>query len=122
MERLPWDDYAAALKKGDFDLYLGEVVLTADFDPKVLLDGALNYGGFADKETDRLLELYRAAAGEERKQAAAELWERFVQVVPIIPLCFKNGSLLTQWGRVSGAAPTQRDVFAGLENWRLAIS
>ena len=122
LERLPWDDYTAALKKGDFDLYLGEVVLTADFDPKVLLNGALNYGGFADKETDRLLELYRAAAGEERKQAAAELWERFVQVVPMIPLCFKNGSLLTQWGRVSGAAPTQRDVFAGLENWRLAIS
>lgn len=122
LEKLPWDDFTAALKKGDFDLYLGEVVLTADFDPEILLKGGLNYGGFADEETDRLLERYQAAAGEERKAAAKELWERFVLTVPVVPLCFKNGSLLTQWGRVSGAAPTQRDVFTGMENWRVNLS
>ena len=120
LEKLPWDDFNTALKKGDFDLYLGEVVLTANFDPESLLVGELNYGGFADEETERLLKLYQEATGEERKQAAADLWGRFAQTVPVVPLCFKNGSLLIQWGRVSGAAPTQRDVFAGLKNWRVA--
>lgn len=122
LERLPWEDFTTALRRGDFDLYLGEVVLTADFDPESLLAGALNYGGFTDEETVRLLTLYQAAAGEEREAAAAELWGALAKTVPIIPLCFKNGSLLTQWGQVSGATPTQRDVFAGLENWSLSGS
>lgn len=122
LERLPWEDFTTALRKGDFDLYLGETVLTADFDPECLLFGALNYGGFADEETARLLAAYQAAAGEERREAAGELWGALAQSAPIIPLCFKNGSLLTQWGQVSGAAPTQRDVFAGLESWTISGS
>lgn len=119
LERLPWDDFTAALKRRDFDLYLGETVLTADFDLESLLSGALNYGGFADGETTRLLALYQAASGEGREAAAGDLWRNLTQTVPVVPLCFKNGSMLTQWGQVSGAAPTQRDVFAGLAGWKI---
>lgn len=122
LEKLPWDDFTAALKQGNFDLYLAETVLTADFDPEVLLTGALNYGGFADEETSRLLAEYQAAGGEERKEAATRLWERLAQTTPVVPICFKNGSLLTRWGQVSGAKPTQRNVFAGLENWKISGS
>ena len=44
---LPWAEYMAALEAGDFDLYYGEVKLTADWDitPLVGTGGALNYGG-----------------------------------------------------------------------------
>ena len=47
----------AALEAGRFDLYLGEVALTADFDLSALLssDGALNYGRWQDEQTDLLL-------------------------------------------------------------------
>lgn len=119
LAKLPWDDFVAALKSGQFDLYLGESILTADFDLEPLLsgDGALNYGKYADRETEGLLEDYRGAAGEERLRAASALWVRLEQTAPIVTLCFKNGSLLTQWGQVRGVAPTQRDVFAGLEGW-----
>ena len=61
----------------------------------------------------------RAAEEPERAGAAAALCARVAEMAPIAPLCFKNGSLLTQWGQVSGAAPTQRDVFAGLESWNI---
>ena len=122
LERLPWDDFETTLKRGDFDLYLAETVLTADFDPEILLTGELNYGGFADEETAQLLAEYQRAGGEERKEAAARLWERLAQTTPVVPICFKNGSLLTRWGQVSGAAPTQRNVFAGLENWKISGS
>ncbi len=39
-------------RPASFDLYLGEVRLTADWDAGVLLDagGALNYGGFASEQ------------------------------------------------------------------------
>ena len=62
------------------------------------------------------------AAGEERQAAASTLWEQVTQVAPMVPLVFKNGSLLTQWGQVRGMAPTQRDVFFGLEGWQIRRS
>lgn len=122
LTKLPWDDFVSALERGQFDLYLGESILTADFDLEDLLGsgGSLNYGRYADRETDRLLEEYRAAAGEARSQTASALWARLEETAPLVTLCFKNGSLLTQWGQVRGAEPTQRDVFAGLENWSVS--
>ena len=36
-----------------------------------------------------------------------------------VPICFKNGSVLTQWGRLSGLDPVRDNVFHGLENWVL---
>lgn len=122
LERLAWEEFVIALERGEFDLYLGETTLTPDFDLTALLgrDGDLNYGRFADEETWTLMELNRAARGDERVTTTVNLCGRVAELAPIIPLCFKNGSLLTQWGQVSGAAPTQRDVFAGLENWRIS--
>lgn len=122
VEKLPWEDFTAALSKGNFDLYLGETVLTADFDTEALLhsSGALNYGGFSDAELDECIDTYRAARGEERSAAAEALWSRFAEEAPIVALCFKNGSLLTQWGQVRGVSPTQHDLFYGLEGWTVA--
>ncbi len=124
LEKLPWDDFSAALRRGQFDLYLGETVMTADFDPTALVGtgGALNYGGYRDKELDGLISAWRGSMGEARAEAGSALWQAMAQKAPVIALCFKNGSLLTRWGQVRGAAPTQRDVFAGLEGWTIKES
>ena len=121
VDKLPWDDFVAALKAGNFDLYLGETVLTADFDPYVLVgtDGELNYGGYESRELDALMDSYRAAQGEARMRAASTLWNKLGEEAPIIPLCFKNGSVLTQWGQVMGMTPTQQNVFFGFDNWNI---
>lgn len=121
LDRLAWEEFLIALERGEFDLYLGETTLSADFDLGSLLgrNGPLNYGGFADEETWAQMEACRAARGEERVTTTVNLYGRIAELAPVIPLCFKNGSLLTQWGQVAGASPTQGDVFAGLENWRL---
>ena len=120
LKKLAWDDYLAALEAGNFDLYLGEVTLTADFDLAPLLgqDGALNYGGFASDETDALLEQLRAAQGSARPQAAAQLLDQFQADAPLAPLCFKNHAVLTQWGAVSGLEPTRQNPFYHLESLR----
>jgi len=122
VEKLPWDDFTAALARGEFDLYLAESLLTADFELEELLgrEGTLNYGGYGDGETQALMDQRRAASGAEREAAASALYARLGVTAPIVPICFKNGSLLTQWGQVSGTAPTQRDVFAGLADWVVA--
>lgn len=123
VEKLPWEDFVAALQRRDFELYLGETTLTADFDLEALLapGGSLNYGGCQDGELSEALTAFREADGEERQQAASGLCARLVQVVPITPLCFKNGSLLTQWGQVWGTSPTQHNVFAGFDSWKIGL-
>ena len=121
LERLSWTEYLAALERGDFDLYLAEVRLTADFDLTQLVGtrGGLNYGGWSDPATDGLLSAFRAAGAELRSSAAASLCSHLIQNAPFVPICFKNGSVLTQWGRLSGLDPVRDNVFHGLENWVL---
>ena len=91
----------------------------ADFDLSPLLSssGSLNYGGWRDGQTDALLSTFASAQGAERTAAAQALWSYLVQQVPIAPICFKNGSVLTQWGRLSGLDPVRGNVFHHLEGW-----
>lgn len=118
VSKLPWQNYLAALEAGQFDLYLGEVRLTADFDVTELLTGGLNYGGYVSEELAAALAARRVSAGEGRRQAAAELWALFVQEAPAAPLCFTRSSLLVRWGVVGGLSPTWGDPFHGMEDWQ----
>ena len=111
---LPWEEYAAALSAGDFDLYYGEVRLSADWDLGSLLEpyGALNYGHWSDPETSRLLAEY--AGAEDRAAAMRVLCARLRDQAPILPVCFKSTSVLTQAEVVEGLAPTAAEPFYAL--------
>ena len=121
LELLPWADYLAALERGDFDLYIGEVRLTADFDLTALLSpgGSLNYGGYADQEALQRLDSFRAASGQGRELSALRLCQRLAEEPPFAVLCFKNWSVLTQWSRIQGLTPTQSNVFHAFDQWVL---
>ena len=115
LKKLAWDDYLAALETGTFDLYLGEVALSADFDLSALLsvDGTLNFGGYQSAEMDTAqFILRRTGIGE------ALLLEQFLTDAPFAPLCFKKHSVLTQWQAVSGLEPTRQNPFYNLESLR----
>lgn len=120
VERLPWNDYTAALAAGRFDLYIGETRLTGDFDPSALLTGALNYGAYENWELTQALWAWRAAREDGRAQAAQVLWDRFAQDAPIAPLCFKRGSMLVRWGLVSDLTPTRGNPCYQMEHWTVA--
>ena len=117
---LPWNDYVQALAAGRFDVYVGEVRLTGDFDPSPLLTGALNYGGYENWELTQALAAWKGARGDARTQAAEALWTLFAQEAPIAPLCFKRGSLLVRWGMVSNLQPTRANPFYRMEEWSTA--
>lgn len=110
---LSWSEYMSALTGGQFDLYLGESSLTADFDLTALLspDGRLNYGGWSSSTGSSLLSAFLSAPEDERPLAAADLCAFFRTQAPIAPLCFKRGCVLTQWGVLSGLSPTRDNVF-----------
>lgn len=111
---LPWADYTAALAAGDFDLYYGEVKLSADWDVSALLatGGALNYGGWSSELTD--MRLAACAAAEDRAAAMDALCFHLQQNAPIIPLCFKSTSVLMQADVLEGLSPTMTEPFYNL--------
>ena len=122
LQKLSWDDYLIALERGAFDLYLGEVTLTADFDLAALLtnDGPLNYGGYTSAEMDALLAQLRMAGDGSRASVAETLLDQFLADTPLAPLCFKNHAVLTQWRAVSGLTPTRQNPFYNLESLRFS--
>lgn len=122
LRKLTWEEYLTALEQGEFDLYLGEVRLTANFDLSVLIgpEGPLNYGGYADEEAQVLLAAFCAAGEQERSTAALALYRRLAEEPPFVVLCFKSWSLLTQWNQVSGVTPTQQNVFYGFYDWNVS--
>lgn len=120
LQKLSWDDYVVALAAGKFDLYLGEVALSADFDLTALLsaEGSLNYGRYDNPDTVVLLEQLRAAGPDQLTAAADILWEQLRLEAPFSPLCFKRSSVLLKWGTVSGLTPTRQNPFYKLDQLR----
>lgn len=113
---LAWEEYKKALDKGDFDLYLAECRMTGDLDPSPFLTrgSGLYYGGFQDKDlTDALAQA--RSSGEW-----SDFYALWAQRSPLAVLCFKNAQMLTQWGQVTGAAPTQGNLFYQFEHWSFA--
>ena len=115
LKKLAWDDYLTALSSGEFDLYLGEVTLTADFDLSALLDaeGSLNFGGYQSPEMDTAQLILRSAGVGELL-----LFDQFLADAPFAPLCFKEYAVLTQWQAVSGLEPTRQNPFYNLASLR----
>ena len=118
---LPWEEYLAALEAEDFDLYFGEVRLTADWDLTDLVgtEGALNYGGFTSEAVDGLL--LEFAGAEDRVSAAKRLLAALQADAPIAPVCFKNYAVLTHPGVAEGLSPAPGDIFRGMDGWTLHL-
>ena len=110
---LPWAEYCAALEGGDFDLWIGEVRLTADWDVSALIGagGALNYGGYASPAADAALAAFLA---KEDEPSAAAFYSLLTEEAPILPIVFKSLSVLTPAGRIEGLAPTAAQPLRGL--------
>jgi len=119
---LPWNEYTAALEAGAFDLYYGEVRLTADWDlsPLVGTGGRMNYGSYSDEGMDFMLA--RFAASEKAETSMRQLCRYLQANAPILPLCFKRISVMTEAGVVSNLSPTARNPFYSLNTLSINLS
>lgn len=123
VKAVSWKNYLKALQEGDFDLYYGECKLTADWNLRRLLStgGSLNYGLYRDAQMDALITAMLSAPEEERPAAAQELYAYFAQQCPILPICFKDISVLLPADAVEGVVPTAANPFYNLSQWRINI-
>lgn len=110
-----WSGYLNALTNGQFDLYLAETTLRADFDlsPLVGSGGSLNYTRWSSGTADRLMAALRNASEEDAPQAARDLCTELSDKCPVAPLCFKRGSILVRSGLDLPLTPTRADPFFG---------
>ena len=124
VKAVSWKNYLAALQAGDFDLYYGECKLTADWDLRSLLStgGSLNYGLYSDAQMDALISAMLSAPEEDRPAAAQELYSYFAQQCPILPICFKDVSVLLPADAVEGIVPTAANPFYNLPQWNINIA
>lgn len=114
VEALPWEEYVSAISAGNFDLYYGEVKLTADWNLVRLLgtSGSLNYGRWSDAQTDQLLSSYASAA--DPSSAMRTLCAYLKEQAPILPVCFKSTSVLYQTGVLEDLTSTMTEPFYNL--------
>lgn len=120
LNTLPWESYLFALQSGNFDLYLGEAKLTADWNAASLIgsDGRLNYGGYADAKMDGLLSAFLACENETTAKAYLRY---FAQTTPIAPIAFKSVSTQISAELAENVQPTASNPFYNLDRWTLHL-
>jgi len=114
VETVDWEEFTARLTSGSFELYLGEVSLSADFDVTSLIapDGALNYGRFSSETLSQAVYAARAEGKYE------EFLRGFVEEVPFAPVLFKRETLLVQKNFFEELTPTVHNPFYHFYDWK----
>ncbi len=117
IRELKWDAYLTALNSKDFDIYIAEVKLTADFNISELISsaGSLNFGGYASEETKALLDAFIGADIKTAKVEAEALYTKLLEDAPIIPILFKRNVVLARRGVLSQIDPVQNNIYYGLK-------
>ena len=120
----PWEEYLEALSIGNFDLYYGEVRLTADFDltPLLVPGGSVNFGGASNEDISTAISTYLAADDDQRQEACRTLLTLVAENAPIVPVCFEKHEVCAHRGVVGGFSPTQYNIFHDLTSWTIDLT
>jgi peptide/nickel transport system substrate-binding protein len=103
---LGYDAYIAALSRGEFELYLGEIKNRQNMDLSPLFDSAVNYG----VPVFEFYSAYRAGA-----VTIEEFLETFYSDCPFLPLCYREGVLSYSVNLKGKLRSTPTDIFYNIE-------
>ena len=124
IRQLSWTDYLNAIVEGEYDMFYGEIRLTADFNLTDMLttNGLKNFYNINDPNMYEVIHAYLSAPSEtERRQMCDAMCQYIVDQAPIIPICFEEQQVLTHRDIVSGLEPTQFNVFYNFRNWTINL-
>ncbi len=107
-------NYLAAIEKGQYDLYLGEIKLSDNMDLNPLLKkgGAAFYGVKTDNAAISAYESFRSS-----ETTLAQFCDTFSSSLPFIPLCFRNGVCAYSGDISSEVISYDSDKFYNIEQW-----
>ena len=101
-------DYTKALKNGNYDLHLGQTMLSPNMDLSAFFgsDGTLNYGGMSD---EGIYDLCRDALASSGNYTA--LHQAVMEDAVLCPVAFLSYGVYVQPGLIKGFAPARDCVF-----------
>ena len=106
-------EYRARLKKGTYDLYVGEIRLSADHSLRPLLSGgAASYGVSSSGPAAKAYRQYLSGDA-----TIEEFLTAFAEDMPYIPLCWRSGLAAYDRG-LTALTPTGYDPYAGFAGWK----
>ena len=116
LQKLPFDEYQNAIKSGNFDLYLGEIVLSPGMDLSVFFstDGELS-AGVGDNRTvaDAYFDFVSGTVD----------FSTFNQVMahekPIIPICYRDGMVCFSRALSYEGTVNHYDLYKNIYSWEI---
>lgn len=108
---LDYSEYLSRLRSGQYDLYIGEIRLTANMDLDPLFGGAARYGIASDGAAAQAYSRYRAGEG-----TLTEFLTAFGEDMPYIPLVWRCG-FAGHDRRMSVVTPNGYDPYYGFADW-----
>lgn len=111
---LDYDSYLIRLDSGIYDMYVGEVKLTADMDLSLFFsaEGKAGYGMDPDSASARTFFSWRAGDVDTDTFAGV-----FRQDEPLVPLCFRSGRLYCAKELQMEGDVNENDLYANLYTW-----
>lgn len=117
---VPYDVYQARIANGEYDVFVGSISLSENYDISFLLKTNANVLGLSNEAIDRLLNVL-AISREEHKQAQFhELCNALQEEMPLIGLYFENDVLVFDQAVRGDIKPSGTDVFYNIEQWFLS--
>ncbi len=139
LRELAWNDYIKALQADPnaedederpewiWDMYLGEIALTGDWNTLTLFtgdwfdDGTLNYGRWHLDELESSLRTFIGVTEEERADAEYNMLQSLFANVPFLPVCFERREVISHVGVIKGIRPNQYNVFYDFAHWTIDL-
>ena len=124
VSELDWDAFTAALEAGEFDMYIADTTLPANFDLTAILaaGGSLDYGWMGDEEYAELIGSFLGAETDAaEKEAARQICAMVSEKSTIIPVFYKLGAVLVGRNVISGMEPSQSNVFYNFSEWKIKL-
>lgn len=113
IESLTWDKYTEAVRNGDYDIYIAEVLLPLNMDIGILLSDTVNTGcGYYSERLIGAIDSFNSGNLSMR-----DFLRVFQEELPFIPLYFNRGALAVNRVVSGDFAPAIGNIYNGIENW-----
>ncbi len=114
--RVSYDEYTKRISEGNYDMFIGSMVLSPELDFMGLL-GEGNMFAFEDEEMQFVMsEMQKKASDREIKAAYAEFINLFEQINPVIGLFFEDSVMIYSKQIEGDVVPSYFDVYRGIDS------
>ncbi len=119
--RVPYDEYTRRIANGEYDAFVGSMVLSAEMDFSGLL-GEGNMFSFEDEELKFVMnEMQNRTSNEETQAKYEEFINLFEQLNPIVGLFFENSVMIHSKQITGELSPSYYDIYRGIEGITLTL-